>query len=412
MKKDISSYQWVIFTLLSLSHMLMAMFFYIWGPLAPALKNTLALTNSQLGLVISAMYLSMVTISIPSGILTDRYGAKTMLVISVSLVGTGLLILYFFPIYDGLFAASIIGGTGYGMINQVTTKGLMYWFEPDRRATIMGIKQIGVTIGGALTALYIPYVSLFFDWHIGILLLSAVILIMAIASYLFYQEKPENFTKTLPGKKNTVSVTENLRSMILKPILITLTIIFTFLAASQACLVSFIVIYTQETFHLNKVVAGSFLTVAMMAGTASRVVFGVISDRLFGSDRVTPLAVLALIGMISSSAFILVNDNNAPLWFLFLISIFLGAALIGWNSLAITLIAEVAGHEMVGSVMGFLLTIAWGGMVIAPSVFGAIVDWKGYEAAWCMVAIFCGISFFGYVLVLSHQRKKWITRSL
>ncbi|PIP41552.1 MAG: hypothetical protein COX19_03305 [Desulfobacterales bacterium CG23_combo_of_CG06-09_8_20_14_all_51_8] len=66
------NYQWVIFAILSSTHMVMAMFFYSWGPLAPILKEEALINNSQFGLIVSTMYFVMVIISIPSGFLTDK----------------------------------------------------------------------------------------------------------------------------------------------------------------------------------------------------------------------------------------------------------------------------------------------------------------------------------------------------
>lgn len=143
---------------------------------------------------------------------------------------------------------------------------------------------------------------------------------------------------------------------------------------------------------------------AMVAGTISRVVFGLMSDRFFRGDRVAPLALLALIGAISTMSLFFLGDNS-PLWCLFVISALLGVALIGWNSLAITLVAEIAGNERVGSVMGILFTIAWGGMVIAPPIFGSIADSMGYAYAWFMVAILSFISFIGFAIVWRQQRE-------
>jgi sugar phosphate permease len=87
-------------------------------------------------------------------------------------------------------------------------------------------------------------------------------------------------------------------------------------------------------------IAGSLFTVAMVGGTISRILFGLISDRLFRRDRIAPLALLALIGVLSTLSVVFLNDTS-PLWLLFIISAFLGVALMGWNSLAIVLVAEL-----------------------------------------------------------------------
>lgn len=399
----VTNYQWVIFAILATTHMLMAMFFYSWGPLAPLLKEKLLINNSQFGLIVSIMYLAMVFVSIPSGFLTDKYGARWMLVISGSLMGIAFFLLSLFQAYGFLFVISALAGAGYGMINQITTKGLMYWFEPSKRATIMGIKQTGVTIGGSLIGIYIPFFSKAIGWERAVLLLALAIFAILLFSIFFYKEKPDcvnNFSAHPAPYTRKVSV----RSVLLQPVLIALTLIFTLFALCQACLTSFLVVYTQETFHLSMVIAGSFLTVAMIGGTVSRVVFGLISDRIFRGDRIAPLALLALIGALSTFSLIFLRTSE-PLWILFVISAFLGIALIGWNSLAIVLLAETAGNDYIGSVLGVIFTIAWGGMVIGPPVFGYVVDLKGYGFGWLILAILTGISFCGFATIWRKQRK-------
>ena len=116
-------YQWMIFGILSFSHFLMAMFFFGWGPLAPMLKGELGIDNSQLGFIVSAMYFAMMLVSVPSGFLVDRYGARVMLMISVSLVGLATLVLSLSSSYTILFLVAALGGAGYGMINQIHHKG-------------------------------------------------------------------------------------------------------------------------------------------------------------------------------------------------------------------------------------------------------------------------------------------------
>ena len=397
------NYQWVIFAILTTTHMLMAMFFYSWGPLAPILKEEALINNSQFGLIVSTMYFVMVIISIPSGFLTDKYGAKWMLLLSGSLMGVAFFLLHLFHFYGFLFVVAALAGAGYGMINQITAKGLMYWFEPDKRATVMGIKQTGVTIGGSLIGIYIPFFGIIMGWQNAILLLVFVIFGIVFFSSFFYKEKPASLApspSTAPDKKK-VSV----RSILLKPTLIFLTAILTLFAVCQACLTAFLVIYVHEVFHLSMTIAGSLFTVAMAGGTISRVLFGLISDRLFRGDRITPLALLALIGVLSTLSVVFLNDTP-PLWLLYIISAFLGVALMGWNSLAIVLVAEIAGNELVGSVMGVLFAIAWGGMVIGPPIFGAIIDMKGYNSGWLMLSILLAISCFGLAIIRKLQKKK------
>jgi sugar phosphate permease len=398
------SYQWMIFGILSFSHFLMAMFFFGWGPLAPMLKGELGIHNSQLGFIVSAMYFAMMFVSVPSGFLVDKYGARIMLMLSVSLVGTATFVLSVSSSYTILFLVAALGGAGYGMINQITTKGLMYWFEPNKRATIMGIKQTGVTVGGGLVGLYIPLSGQIMGWQRAMLVLAIAILCMPLFSLFFYREKPDFLSNPLDDTRKSNREKGGLRLLLLRPGVVTLTLLFASYAACQSCVVAFLVVYTEEAFDLSRVTGGSFLTVAMVAGTITRIIFGLVSDRLLQGNRLLPMALLAFIGCVGIYALTLLGDSP-PLWFLYVISVLLGTSLVGWNGLAITLVAEIAGYDLVGSIMGIVFTISWGGMVIAPPVFGAMVDWKGYDAAWLMLTGLIGIASLGFLGVWIRQRK-------
>jgi len=398
------SYQWMIFGILTVSHFLMAMLFFGWGPLAPMLKGELGIDNSQLGFIVSAMYFAMMFVSVPSGFLVDKYGARVMLMLSVSLVGIATFALSMSSSYTTLFLVAALGGAGYGMINQITTKGLMWWFEPNKRATIMGIKQTGVTVGGSLVGLYIPFCAQIMGWQRAVLVLALAILSMPLFSLFFYREKPDLPSDPQDDSRPSDGGRGGMRLLLLRPLVVTLTLLFASYAACQSCVVAFLVVYTEEAFGLSRVIAGSFLSVAMAAGTITRISFGLVSDRLLHGDRVVPMALLALIGVVGIYSLTLLSDSP-PLWLLYLISVLLGTSLVGWNGLAITLVAEIAGHDLVGAIMGIVFTISWGGMVIAPPMFGAMVDWKGYDAAWLMLTGLIGIACLGFVGVWIRQRR-------
>jgi sugar phosphate permease len=396
-------YAWVIFGILTLSHFLMAMFFFGWGPLAPALKEELLLDNRQLGSVVSAMYLSMMVVSVPAGFLVDRYGARVMLILSGSLVGAAAIVLSAASGFAVLCLVATIGGAGYGMINQVTTKGLMHWFEPSRRGTILGIKQTGVTVGGSLMGLYIPFCSRFLGWQRAVLGLAVALLLIPLLSVLFYRERPERHGGPVPEGARAVAREGGLLRLLLRPLVFALVVLFTVYGACQSCMTTFLVVYAEEAHRLSPLTAGSLLTVALAAGTVSRVFFGWVSDRPMKGDRVAPMAVLALIGVMGLFSLSLLSAGS-PLRAIYLVAALLGTSLVGWNALAITLVAEIAGHDRVGSVMGIVFTVSWLGMVAAPPLFGAIVDRHGYEAAWRMVTVLVALTCAGFTAIRMHQR--------
>ncbi len=54
--------------------------------------------------------------------------------------------------YIECLAAMFIMGLGYSLSNPSTARGVLDWFPKERRGTAMGLKQVGVPIGGVIAA--------------------------------------------------------------------------------------------------------------------------------------------------------------------------------------------------------------------------------------------------------------------
>lgn len=379
----------------------MAMCHFSWGPLGPILKAEFDINNSQLGYVISLMYLSMVVVSIPAGILVDRHGVKWFLFISSAMVGLGIFIIPFCSSYSYTAIAAVMIGVGYGMINQITTKGIISWFEPLERGTIMGIKQMGVTLGGGLIGIYIPLLGFYIVWKNAIFLLGGLVIVIAIVSPFLYKEnqgKNPNLANEIGTSKVKINQSPkgSLKDVLLGRRLLVVTLLSSLLAFCQASSASFLVVFAKETFTITQLFAGSLLTVAMAGGTLGRIVFGIISDRTMKGDRILPLALISLIGSIAS-CFLALCGSGTPIFAIIAISGALGVSFMGWNSLGMVLLAEMVGSKHVGSALGVVFTVAWGAMVLGPSIFGFLVDRSGYSAGWGMLAALSFLTFSGFI---------------
>ena len=121
-----------------------------------------------------------------AGWLSDRWSIHKTLVIGpmveAILIG-GVWKVSFFPAMLTLF---FVAGFGYGAVNPVTSKGVMIWFPPDRRATAMTIKQMGFTAGGMLALVVLPVLAESAGWRWSIQVSSVLVLTCGAACYLAY----------------------------------------------------------------------------------------------------------------------------------------------------------------------------------------------------------------------------------
>ena len=83
-----------------------------------------------------------------------------MLVLGQVVIAAGLLAASFATSYTALTLLLIAAGFGYGMLNPTSTKAVMGWAPTAHRATLVGLKQVGLPLGGMLGAALLPALAL------------------------------------------------------------------------------------------------------------------------------------------------------------------------------------------------------------------------------------------------------------
>jgi len=398
------NYAWFILTNLLAAQLVMSVGAYAWGPLAPFFREGIGASRAEIGMITSALFFTATITAIPSGILVDKLGAYIMLVICLTIMGFFFVIIPLANKIKWIIFFAGLSGFGYGIINQVSAKGVMHWFTARARATAMGIKQSGVTIGGALAAFLLPVLTTFCGWKKTVLSVGIVMLLTAFFSSIFYKERPEasNLSSSKTGKtKHKIS----LFKILADPALLTIILILPFLAFSQISISTFLVLYLKEEQNFSVSIAASCLTAAMTAGALGRVSWGIISDRIFDGNRLIPLFILSIIGCISVFSFAFLQAD-APKYLYFILSALIGFTLIGWNAVLLTVVAEFAGTQSAGSVMGIVTTTGWLGMVTGPTIFGFIADLINYFTGWLFVASSSFISAVGFFYIFMRMKRR------
>ncbi|HEU5322104.1 MAG TPA: MFS transporter, partial [Methylomirabilota bacterium] len=166
------------------------------GPLgipaiASLIREDLGLTLTQAGSFLSAYYVGPILMSLPAGTLADRWGVKRTLVLGQLVIALGLLAVAAATTYAALLVLLVVAGFGYGMLNPTSTKAVMAWFPPSQRATVVGLKQVGLPFGGMLGAALLPGLALALGWRPAVVVSAAVVALGAVASLVVYREAPE-----------------------------------------------------------------------------------------------------------------------------------------------------------------------------------------------------------------------------
>lgn len=371
------------------------------GPLgipsiAPLIREGLGLSVTQAGSFLSAYYIGPVLISLPAGWLADRWGVRGAMVLGQALIAVGLFAAALAPTFSFLLIILVLAGAGYGVLNPTSTKAGMAWFPPRQRATVVGLKQIGLPGGGALGALVMPPIALTFGWRAAITASAAVVGALALLTWLLYRDLPEPAAgEPARGRVGFWVVLAN-RDLWLVGIS---TLLF---AGVQTVFLSFLVLYLREVIALELVVAAKYLVVTQVSGVAGRVLFGLLSDRLFGGQR---RIVLAIAGVGSMACALLLSALAPGTGAAVLAPLAAGIGFfgVGWNGVQHTLMAELAGPRTAGTAVGLGLAISSLGVTVVPPIFGLAVEGLGsYGSAWVALAASLAIA----LLLLAPVRER------
>jgi MFS family permease len=129
-------------------------------------------------------------ISSRAGVIALILTAQTLANVGPLVIGLGLSAASAAGAYGVLAGWLVLAGVGYGMLNPTSTKAVMAWSPPSRRATLVGLKQVGLPFGGALGAALMPVGALVVGWRLSVALSGAIIAVAALASAVLYRDPP------------------------------------------------------------------------------------------------------------------------------------------------------------------------------------------------------------------------------
>ena len=374
------------------------------GPLgipaiASLIRADLGLTLAQAGSFLSAYYIGPSVVSLPAGTLADRWGVKRMLVLGQLVIAAGLLAASLATSYAALALLLVAAGFGYGMLNPTSTKAVMGWAPTARRATLVGLKQVGLPLGGMLGAALMPALALGLGWRAALVASAVLIAAGALASLVVYRDPPgAGLPPTTPGTRGAVASVLTSRDLWL---LAVATAVF---AAMQTVWMSYLVLYLQGTVGLSLLAASRLLALAQLGGMGGRVLFGMLSDRLFAGRRRLPL-VLAGVSSAACTLAIASIGAGASTVGLSVLAFLFGVVGIGWNGVQHTWMAELAGPRAAGTAVGLGLGVSSAGVTLGPLVFGYFVQRAGgFHAPWLALALSMAVAL-GLLFLVRERRR-------
>lgn len=365
-------------------------------PLIPFFQPELGLTYSEVGSLMTFLYVGAILMSLPGGWITDRLGVKKTIVFSLILSGFFVALLGLIGSYLAALLFTFLVGLGYGMSNPPTTKGIMVLVSDGNRGLAMSAKQTGVPIAGGLAAAVLPTLAYLVSWKFAFVLTGAAISSAGLLSQILYHPAREQYPESRPGSGEAAR--KAWREILRNRNIILLSIAGAFCALVQTSLFTYTILYLKDARGFDLIRAALCLTLMNGGGILGRILWGFLSDRLFrGSRKIVLQFLVALIFLIT---IVLGLDLALPPLILIFVLFALGVSAIGWNGVYHAFIGEMSGKESAGKATGLAMAIVFMGGVVGPILFGKIVDAShSYQAAWFFLSAAMAGAFIVYSMI-------------
>ena len=249
-----------------LTSALVAVNYTNYGPLIPALRSELHISNGQAGLFSTLLFLGFAVAYIPAGILADRYGSRPILLGSSILFVLGELLLPLFPNLTWMLACRAIVGFGSGA---AFVAGARVAASLGKHSYVgQGLYGGSVQVGSGTGLLVTPLLLAWFGWR-GSFFVWGLAGISSIVVWLFVNEAQE------PRESSRADVGAGLRS----PSIWTLGLSHMGTFGLGNAIAAWIAVYLVHQYGLTLGLAATLGSVALLTGMFFRPLGGVLIGR-------------------------------------------------------------------------------------------------------------------------------------
>ena len=367
------------------AHFVSHVYLLAYPPLFPLLAVEFDLSTTQLGLLVTAIYVPTLLFQLPVGDLVDRVGAKRVLVGGIVVTSLGIALSGLAGSYPLLLACAFVSGIGqcafhpadYALLDAVT--------DHENEGTAFGLHTFGGFAGFAAAPVVIGGLGIVAGWTLALGTVGS--LGFAYAALVALTMSPVH-GRELGGTEpaTTASAGATVRDLVSFVRRRELLLVFAFYALSMMAIVglqSFTTVLAVERYGLDGAAANTLLTAHLASMAVGILLGGPLADRL------PPRGVLGLAFSLSALCLWVAllgaaEDSVGPFLALSLVGLLIGIALPSRDRFA----NAVADPDAAGKSFGFFFTGLSLGAVLSPALLGLVVDARSAVAAFVVVGAF------------------------
>ncbi|MBI9082769.1 MAG: MFS transporter [Desulfobacterales bacterium] len=383
--KTPKNYTRYVFTLLFLLYMFDYMDRMVIVSLFPYIKQAWGISDTQLGLLVSAVYWSILVFTLPISILIDRWSRKNCIGLMAIVWSMATLACAFTRNFGQLFAARVVVGAGEAGYAPGGAAMISALYPKEKRAKMIGIWNAAIPLGSAIGVALGGFVAHRFGWKhaFGLVALPG----MVVALLFFRVRDYKTVALMAPGSpgdagpNHPMNFGEIVREFTHKPSLIFNNLGMAGCVFVTTSLLTWLPTYFHRIEGLDMTKAGLKGGSVMLLAIVGAPLGGYLTDRWY-RHRKNARSLFPAISSLVTGILLFVTFGllrGAPQYAVLLAT---GIAATGFVSAAVTVTQDVVhpGLRAVSVSLNIIIQHVFGSAV-GPPVIGAISDRYGLETA-------------------------------
>jgi len=165
---------------------------------ASEIKRELGLSNTQLGVVLSAFGYPYLVFQIFGGWIGDRFGPRKTLFLCGLIWAASTILTGLAGGLVTLFLVRLLLGVGEGATFPVATRAMQMWTPPGRRGFAQGITHAFARFGNAVTPPIVAWLIALVTWRGSFVALGCVSLIWVTTWIWYFRDSPADHSGVTP----------------------------------------------------------------------------------------------------------------------------------------------------------------------------------------------------------------------
>ncbi len=366
--------------LVSVAHFFSHFYLLLLAPLFPVLADAYGVGYTELGFALAAFSLLSGFTQAPMGFIVDRYGPARILIAGVALEGLAFGLIGFFPVFGALLVLLGIAGIANSVYHPADYAILNEVVDEKRIGRAFSFHTFAGYVGEALAPVTILALAAWFDWRIGLALCGAAGVITAVALAMNHGL----LAAAGPDRSGVEKASgPGVALLFTAPILLGL-FFFVGISFINRGVTGFSVSALHVDQGISLAAAGSVLSAWLFASPVGVLFGGWVADRTTRHGLFAASCFVVMAVMIAAVA--LFKPPLLVIAALFVVGGFCSGAVSPSRDM---IIRSVTPPGQTGKVFGFVSTGFNVGGVVAPPMYGFLLDQVSADSIFWVAAAAC-----------------------